>query len=313
MFDEAPFGRLAPVFAVALALTLSACGGGDGSNPVTGGSDSSTDDGTPDEEDTSDGEDVTTPTTGDNTTRTTGDLTGITYNAADNTITVDDLPFDGDGVYVNTGVTAVAGFNVYASQRGDETGQRQYYAVYRKDTYVEAGSVQTGDYFDFGFGGAQYKRSNDTVTLPIGTGEAVYTGRYGGTRVLSPGSGGSDDVQLVAGDARIIVDFLDFETIGAVEGEITNRTFYDVNGNLLGSLPVIVLLTAEIDSDGFIGSGEASTFDSDNEVLQSGSYDGVFAGPNGEQITGVIILEGDAFEDSIDDVREIGVFTVSDD
>ncbi|ATI42585.1 hypothetical protein CBW24_11590 [Pacificitalea manganoxidans] len=307
MFDEAPFGRLAPVFAVALALTLSACGGGDGSNPVTGGSDSSTDDGTPDEEDTSDGEDVTTPTTGDNTTRTTGDLTGITYNAADNTITVDDLPFDGvDGVYVNTGVTAVAGFNVYASQRGDETGQRQYYAVYRKDTYVEAGSVQTGDYFDFGFGGAQYKRSDDTVTLPIGTGEAVYNGSYGGTRVES-GSGNEDDISIVSGTARIEVDFLDFETTSAVEGQIHSRQYYTVDGTLLGNLPTIYLNTANITESGFIESGEANTYDEEGEAVESGSYAGVFAGPNGEQITGVIILEDDRST-----VREIGVFTATD-
>ncbi|MBF54369.1 MAG: hypothetical protein CL813_15700, partial [Confluentimicrobium sp.] len=208
--------------------------------------------------------------------------------------------------YLKTGVAAVTGFNVYASQEGPETGQRRYFAVYRKDTYVEAATVGTGDYFDFGFGGAQYSRTSDSVDLPINSGEAVYNGRYGGTRVQMA-SGGTEDITLVEGDATITVDFLDFENRRAVEGKIENRRYYSVNGDYEGVLPTIFLDTTNFGTDGFIEPGVATTYEGDSiEPYETGTYEGVFAGPNGEQITGVIIIEDTNVS------REIGVFTVTD-
>lgn len=285
------FRRSAPLVC---ALVVASCG--DGSNPVTGG----TEDGA--------------PVGGLNgTSLVTGDVGSFTYDAETDQLVINNLPFDGpDGVYTNTGVAAVTGFNVYESTETDETGQRKFFAVFRQSDSgsVSAGAVGTGDYAAFGFGGGAISRSTNSVAVP-NSGEAVYTGEYGGLRVVE-GSAGENDINLVSGDATIDVDFADFDVTGAVEGRITNREFYDVNGNLIGTLPTIVLATGNINADGTIGQSSATTFDSNGDPLQTGTYDALFGGPNGSEIAGIIVITGPETEGADTEVQETGVFTVVD-
>lgn len=294
-----------PIPSTALLLALAACSGGDG-NPVTNGPAPGQETGT--------GSGTTNDsavTTGNSVTRTSGDLTGITFNASDNTLTIDDLPFDGPAGtpasrYAYMGLAAVEAtgnpFRQYES--GDataETNQRKYFAVYGNGAYTTAGAVGTGDYQGFGFGGAQYTRTG--VSRPdfstSGSGEAVYEGGYAGVRVATFGTG-SGDVTFTTATSRIAVDFLDFEATGAIEGSIGVRNVYDTAGNLLGTLPSIQLATAYTDAQGFIFDGSASSLDRTganvNQTFETGSWEGAFAGPNSEEIVGLIVLTGPARE-----------------
>lgn len=312
----------APMLRYALPLplmcaVLAGCGGGT-PNPLNGPAitavaTTTTDDATPTVP-------VTAVTTGTSTIRVTGELTGITFDSTNDTITVANLPFDGpDGIYTNRGLAVVSGFSVYESADATaDTNQRKYFAVFRQGTHSSVSSVGTGDYRDFGWGGAQYTRDGATVPDVAQQGEAVYTGPYGGVRVETRGNG-QGDVSLTTGTATIDVDFLDFDTTGAVEGTITARSYYDVNGNLLGTLPTIFLATAQIDENGFIDQGTASTvFGSASpragEVFESGTWEGAFAGPNSEEIAGVIVITGPASQadDEEEQAQEIGVFIAVD-
>ncbi|MGR3794031.1 hypothetical protein [Vannielia sp. SX4] len=292
--------------AIALLALLSACGGGGEGNPVTAGpgNETGTDSGSPAND--------SAVTTGTTTRRVAGDLTGVTLNG-DNTLTIDDLPFDGpEGTgaerYTYMGLAAVeatgAPFAQYES--GDasaETNQRKYFAVYGAGAYTTASAVGTGDYNGFGWGGAQYTRSGVSAPDIARQGEAVYEGGYAGVRVSTFG-GGENDVSFTTADATIEVDFLDFETTGAIEGAIGVRNVYDINGAFLGTLPAISLATAYSDEDGFIFDGAASSLDrtgsNAGDVFESGTWEGAFAGPNSEEIVGLIVITGPAREGQSD-------------
>ena len=294
--------------AIALLATLAACGGAS-DNPVTEGPAGQDDDTTTPP--------VTGVTSGDNATRITGELTGITVNGG--TMVVGDLPFDGpEGTgqeeYQLVGVTGITGFDVYESQ--DETANTnkvKYFAVYREGAYTTAGAVGTGDFQDFGPGGAQYSRDPGT---PVRVGEATYAGteNYGAVRVHT-GNTGTGDVFLVQGDLSLTVDFEDPSPDGAIVGAVTNRQFYRPDGTSMGSLPVITFAANQIDGDGFILNGSAgSLYDSGpnaGQQFESGEWEGAFAGPNAEEIAGVIVITGPASQDDDEEetAQEIGVFT----
>ncbi|MBS8228857.1 hypothetical protein [Vannielia litorea] len=317
--------------AIALLTSLAACSGGD-TNPVTNGpaagEETGTDSGSP--------ADDSAVTTGTTTTRLQGDVTGITLNA-DNTLTIDDLPFDGpegtgDERYTYMGLAAVeatgAPFQQYES--GDataETNQRKYFAVYGAGAYTTASAVGTGDYNGFGWGGAQYTRTGVSAPDIAREGEAVYEGNYAGVRVSTFGTG-SGDVTFTTATATIDVDFLDFETTGAIEGIIGTRNVYDTDGNFLGTLPAISLATASADDQGFIFDGTATSLDrtgtNAGTTFETGSWEGAFAGPNSEEIVGLIVIQGPAREGAdtdsgfdpnvVDtfDAQETGVFIATD-
>lgn len=283
------------------AFALSACG--NGANPVTGG-------------------DVEEPGAGTGglagTATFTGEVNAVTYDPDTDTLTINNLPFDGSDSgaesdsYVNTGVTAIDGFGVYESVQTAESGQRQYYAVFRESDSGElsALAVGTGDYQSFGFGGSALSRSRDSINMPT-SGEAIYTGEYGGLRILNAGLG-ENDVQLVSGNAVMDIDFGDFDVTGAVEGRIVNRTYFDRNGNRIGTLPTVILATAEIGEDGTLNESTAGTLDSEGDALQTGTWSGLFGGANGEELAGVLTITGPEVEDSDFDVQETGVFTAAD-
>lgn len=301
------------ILGIAAVAVLGACSGDDGSNPLTGG-EAVLDD---DLQLTAAGDPNVDPAS-----RFLFDFdAGLTMNElvfdeANNQLIINNLPFDGpDGAYQETAVLA-NGYSAYESTQTAETGQRQYFAVFRQSDSgsSQAGAAGTGDYQGFGFGGALAERLNPSVSLP-GEGEFVYTGDYAAVRILGDQGMGEDDVTLVTGDALIEVDILDFDNTGAVEGAITNRVVLDNSGAPTGEvLPAVILATAGIDFEtATINSSTANSLDVDGTELQSGSWEGVFAGPDGEEIAGFILLEGDtAAEDPSNTVRETGTFIVLD-
>ncbi|QDC09045.1 hypothetical protein FHY55_07220 [Oceanicola sp. D3] len=320
------------ITAITLLTSLAACSGGD-LNPVTSGpsagEETGSDSGSPAND--------SAVTTGTTTRRLQGDVTGITLNA-DNTLTIDNLPFDGpegtvDERYTYMGLAAVEAtgnpFQQYES--GDETAEtnrRKYFAVYGAGTYTTASAVATGDYNRFGWGGAQYTRNGVSAPDIARDGEAVYEGNYAGVRVSTYGTG-SGDVTFTTATATIEVDFLDFETTGAIEGTIGVRNVYDTAGNFLGTLPSIALATASADDQGFIFDGSATSLDrtgtNAGDTFETGSWEGAFAGPNSEEIVGLIVITGPASETGVDaggnpdpdvvdtfDAQETGVFIATD-
>lgn len=237
-----------------------------------------------------------------------------TADPSDDTLLINNLPFDNSdatgGGYTREGVLP-NGYERYENPQTGAAGERRYFAVFRRSTLAQVAAVGTGDYVDAGFGGLTAQRfNNGGVPAPRPT-SYTFTGDYAAVRVTTL-SGGTDDVEFITGDATLSADILDFDTTGAVEGLITNRVLYDSNGNLLGTLnDFLSLATAEID---FTSAAiNASTAVARDGVGQTGSgqWQGIFAGPNGEEIAGIVVIDGTTTTGEPDDtVRETGTFIV---
>ena len=171
---------------------------------------------------------------------------GIAYNSADDTFTVDNLPFDGDAntPYVRgTAVGSLGGYAVYEaveqypdSATGASINQFRHRAIYGISTSgdTEFAIVRTGDYVNYGFGGFVYER-NGSVTLPT-SGQALYNGTGAGLRDYL-GRGG---LEYTTSSIQIALDFDDFNSEtgqyqGAVDGFVFNRRIYDLSGTELTS------------------------------------------------------------------------------
>lgn len=300
--------KMKPIAPLALLL-LAACGGNPLGTPGDGG-----------DPDTSDGSIFGTDINESLT------LNSLRYDDQADELVINNVPFDGDSGpdqqarYVRTG-SLPNGFGLYESLETAETGRRQYYAVFRRSDSGEAqaGAVGTNEYVDFGFGGVTAQRTRASINLPS-RGEYVYTGEYAAVRIFDERQPGapSPGVQYITGTAELEVDVLDFDETGAIEGLIFNRELFDVNGNPLGSLnDFISLATAEIDRDTrTIGQSSAFglTLDASRAQITSGDWAGVFAGPNGEEIAGIVVLEGTTgTATGSGTVRETGVFVTRDD
>jgi len=341
--------------AAAAALALSACSGG--SNPFNAG-----DGGTG----TGDGTDTGTPIDSDRTLppgtaspgpRTAifrseptsteaaydgnGYATGISYDAAKDTFTVDNLAFDGDNEYARgTKVASLAGkYAVYEAdtqftdpQNNTPVNQfthRAIYGVSELDGNAKFAIVRTGAYVPYGFGGFIYQRENG-VTLPS-TGQAVYNGVMAGMRDFS-GAGG---LEYSTADLEIAIDFDDFnESTGtrgdAVQGTISNRRIYDIDGQditntvltrietdqniTLNSYPVATFTVGPgvMDDNGEI-LGQVQSYYTDSsgatQVFESGNYYAIVAGDNAEQIVGIVVLET-TVDPIADSVRDTSGFIV---
>ncbi|WP_380053307.1 hypothetical protein ACFE33_11165 [Falsihalocynthiibacter sp. SS001] len=284
-------------FLFCAALTLSACGGGEAPFGTTTGPGSDGEDGV-----STDPKEIYT-----------AEMNNLVYDAKNDELIINNLPFDGvDGRYENTGIKTVEGFEVFASKKSGEQGKAQYYAIYASSENGRAGAAGTAFYAEYGHGGAMIGRNTTNVNLPVKKGELVYRGDYAGI-IVGDSKSGRSEVSLASGDAVIFVDLLDFDVDGAVLGGIRNREEFDVEGNSLGSLSNIILNETSISEDGRINSGTANTFQG-SDIKASGSYEGVFAGRNGEQIVGTVKIEGavDNEDSELGRVQETGVFIVTD-
>ncbi len=247
----------------------------------------------------------------------------VAYDETRDELVINNIPFDGisadngQAAYVRTG-TLPNGFGRYESVETGETGRRQYYAVFRRSAsgFAQAAAVGTDSYVDFGFGGVTAQRTNASIRLP-GGGEYVYTGEYAAVVTYDktqPGSPGG--IQYITGDVEMDVDIRDFDETGAVEGIIFNRTLYAQDGTEIGPLDnFISLATGEIDPEArsvLSSTATAFTFGGGTQV-STGNWAAVFAGPDGEEIAGIVVLEGAiSTAPGSGTTRETGVFLTQD-
>ena len=258
----------------------------------------------------------------------------ISYNATDDTFTVDNLPFDGDNTYARDDVvTSLGPFSVYendSTYADDVTGvlinQFEHKAIRGVSTTgnTEFSIVRTGAYVPYGFGGFLYQR-NTGVVLPT-TGEAAYNGDYAGLRDFQ-GRGG---LEYVTGQMNVNIDFEDFNAGDAVDGHITNRRVFDINGNditagilaaltteqgvAITALPSVnfVIQPGVLSTNGEI-TGSLSSFIPNDEGsfdgLETGTYYAVISGTGaGQEIVGVVVMESPDHRADGVTVRETGGF-----
>lgn len=250
-----------------------------------------------------------------------GFVRSVSYNAGDDTFTVDNLAFDGVNVYGRgEDVAQLGGYAVYEAEEvviddvtGDVIDQLAYRAIYgvsQNTTVVDGATVpqtgfaivRTGSYVDYGFGGFVYER-NGTVTLPT-SGQALFTGDYAGMRVFQNRGG----LEYTRADVRISIDFSDFDEGNGVRGTIFNREAFAIDGTPIqtgigeGQLP-LPNLVFEIGPGVMTDGGEISagigsnSIDPDTgalEAYEDGTYYGIIAGAGADmEIVGVIVIESD--------------------
>lgn len=237
-------------------------------------------------------------------------VNNIEYDEDNDILVINNIPFDDpNNEYVRVTTEAfVNGFDAYQSDPEPGSAELQYFAIFRRS---DSGNSQvaastSAEYIGFGFGGGGAQRLGSDPSLPT-SGLYTYNGEYGAVRTVLNSIGNGDRVEYVTGDVELAADFGDFDDIGAVNGTIDNRNLYDENGTLLGSIAGgISLANGEIDSvTGTIGSTTAVALDANGVSTGSGNWEGVFAGPNGEEIAGILFIDG-THEVTGESVREIG-------
>lgn len=290
----------------------------------------------------------------------------VTNPDGSTTFFVDNLAFDGgdgNGYREGTAVASIgrtgvnAGpFTVYEGPNsvpdigdGDPIGQFLHRAIYAESANTNPdGSprtrfaiVRTGAYVDYGFGGFLYER-NGSVVLPTAAEiasepdfQANFTGDYA-SLVDYNGRGG---VHYGTGNMEVAIDFQDFNDGAGVYGYVTNRQYFDINGNNVTG----AYLTALSDDLGYdIGSGEGLTgvpalvftvgpgvLDADGELqgqltstavnsdgiaelYESGTYYAVLSGDvtnDTGEVAGIIVVTSDD-PGGADERRETGGFIV---
>ncbi|WP_085307930.1 hypothetical protein [Planktotalea arctica] len=253
---------------------------------------------------------------------------GFAYNSVNDTFTVDNLAFDGEGPYTavrdNLGNRIGIGpFNVFENEATVVDGltlaninQLTYRALYSvgPDGNTSIAIIRTGAYMDYGFGGYIYQR-NGGVTLPT-SGQANYSGtnNYGGLRDFI-GQGG---LEYVRGDIEVNIDFNDFNAGSGVIGVVSNRRVFDLANNDVTStilsaqggtqLPTLFfdIEPGVLDSNGELSGTIQSSFG--GEVFEEGSYYAILSGDNAETITGIIVVTGDDPRNSNVTFRETAGF-----
>ena len=232
----------------------------------------------------------------------------------DDTFSVDGLAFDAANVYQRgTTVSDIGPFQVYEgdstftdSETGVNIDQDAYRAIYgaSDNGKTNFAIVRTGSYIPYGFGGFIYKR-NGGVTLPT-AGQAGYAGQYAGLRDFN-GVGG---LEYTSGDMTMAIDFADFNDGAGVQGLVTNRAIFDINGNdittdvvdainiqydtALTELPALVFTVGPgaLKSTGEATQGVGSQAGS--EKFEAGKYYALIANTdtlNAGEIVGVIVVE----------------------
>ncbi|GGX50181.1 hypothetical protein GCM10007385_18210 [Tateyamaria omphalii] len=275
-----------------LTALVAACGNGPRSDEPDSGGDPAPEDNTPD------------PNTGtrsvffgDGTSSSNLTVNNVVFDPASDTLVINNIPFDDpDNQYVRitTENFVGSGFDAYQSDPAPGTGEQQYFAIFRRsDTgNSQVTAATSAEFIGFGFGGAGAQRLGADPTLPL-NGILTYNGEYGAVRTVLNGVGNGDRVEYVTGDAQLTADFGDFDEVGAVEGRVTNRVLYDDTGAQIATLSdSISLANGEIDFDnGLILSTDAVLLDATGTIAGNGNWEGVFAGPNGEEIAGIVVLE----------------------
>lgn len=214
----------------------------------------------------------------------------------DDTLTINNIPFDssdttgGEYTFRNT---LPNGFGVYESPSTGSASGISYFAVFRQTDNAQVTSVGTNGFVQFGFGGVIAERLVE-AGLPAARPETYrFTGEYAGIRIGRSDS--SQTINTVTGTALLDVDILDLDGTGAITGVVGNRSIFNLQGVLQGTAEDFISLgTTSVDTaDATINPGSATSVE--NGISQAtGQWSGLFAGPNGEEIAGVLVVEGSA-------------------
>lgn len=223
-------------------------------------------------------------------------MNSVEYDAANDELIINNLPFDGPSQRYDRAGRLPNGGRFYESRQTATTGLIQHYAVFLRSDALEATAANGADWIEFGYGGANINRSS--FNLPD-SGEYVYVGVYSGVRTFSDRGG----LELVAGEVEVLLDIDDLDPRGegneriqgSIVGTITDRgTIPMSGGGDAYDLPNVIMARVDfVTNTGEFNEGQASTFE-DGEVRDSGTYEGLIAGRNGEEIGGYVVLEGNA-------------------
>lgn len=263
----------------------------------------------------------------------------VRYNASTDTLTIDNLGFDGSNAYSRDNqVSSLGSYAVYEAEAvyyDDLTGNpipqvgpyRAIYGVSQNDEGDEARTsfaiARTGGYVNYGFGGFLYER-NGGVVIPS-SGQAVFRGDYAGIRTFDNRGG----LEYTQGDVQIAVDFEDFNDNSAVQGSITNRTAFTASGEQIQTggagelaLPNIYFAVSE-GTDSLFDSGELQGTLSSHilneegalETYESGTYYGIMAGDatdpdDGGEIVGIFVVTSEDTRYEGVNAQETGGFIV---
>ncbi len=275
------------LWATAAAVTLAACtGGGDGCTytPLLGDVGTCTTNG-----------DIPVGGTVNGTGATAKLLTGdysasrIEYDAAADQLIVESLPFDDnvfEGRYDRATAFDVAGYKAYRSTNGLDN----YIAYYGTSSTGNTSSaiVAQGGYGDHGHAGGGYARKT-AVNLPSTTQRTYYNGSYVGLRTVNDGTGFLD---IITANLNMEADFSD----NKVRGFIRNRQFKQQQSAAgVGSDMALTESTILRDEAIFNDGAVSGTVDATNV---NGTWEGLFGGPNGEEVAGVVIINHGDFRET---------------
>ncbi|MGQ0563758.1 MAG: hypothetical protein ACT4OK_01630 [Gemmobacter sp.] len=248
------------------------------------------------------------------------------YDAATDTYTVDNLGFDGANAYGRgTAVATLGSYNVYeatATEEDPRTGidipqfQHRLIAGISDSGRTEFAIVRTGAYLDYGFGGFVLKREGG-VNLPT-TQQAAYSGDYAAVRDFN----GTSGLEYATGDMTVAIDFEDFNDGDAVQGQVTNRQIFDINGNNITGT-ILAAIDAKFDPDDVVGPSTVlptlnfrvgpGVIDTNGEIrglldsvvvdrsgdrpeiveYEAGNYYAIVSGDNADEVVGIIVVEAE--------------------
>ncbi|WP_438991398.1 hypothetical protein [Lentibacter sp.] len=226
-------------------------------------------------------------------------MNSVTYDQTNNELLINNLPFDGPSQrYEHRRLQN--GVDVFRSIQTPTTGRVRSYAVFMKNANAEVTAAVGETWAGFGYAGANVKRA--AYGLPSGVGEYVYLGTYGAVRTRDDGP----RLELVTGDVELLLDTGDFDPTtsaadsdttleGAIVGSVRNRLRTDPDGNAISNqLPNISLVLVQYDpATGSFVDGEVTTYFG-LDVRDTGEWEGLISGPQGETLAGYVVMTGTA-------------------
>lgn len=240
-----------------------------------------------------------------------GEMTRITLNTAadlqDQTVLVEGLPLDGDGIYtyVRPGLSFSHHFRSKPTVDDPDGGavrQINYTAVWGWSPYADSGFaiVRTGDVPGYGYGGYMLFNDSDLV-LPT-SGQAGFQGLYEGIRIFDNQRG----MNHTSGQVIASIDFDAFDGAGGVNLILTSRTVRDADFNVITAdkipLPMtfipnveLTLAPGTLSPDGRISGEMISYAETGTGALvpyETGTLTALLSEGARQEMIGMIVIEG---------------------
>ncbi|MEN9061699.1 hypothetical protein [Ponticoccus litoralis] len=160
-------------------------------------------------------------------------------------------------------------------------------------------------------GGIGVERLSGTGALPVANATYVFSGEYAGVRTLYPDTRNpQEQIQYVTGTTEITVDIEDYDETGSVRGLVLDRKVFDAMGVELTETNA----TGDTVGDATYLRLDPNTINFENWSIDSGNmqmvrrngpdagtpageiggrWSGLFAGPNGEEVAGIVVVQGE--------------------